>query len=100
LTLDVLNAATTLESQLSGAKKSLDAASDIVSGFQKQLGDVSSEMKSLHDKCAAVRVKVANREALLKHLNAFLGRVAVSNEMKQTLESGRIDDKFLTQLDE
>eukprot|EP00939_MAST-03C_sp_MAST-3C-sp1_P004956 g4956.t1 len=87
-----------LHSHFTECAKTLDQAEKTVKGFQRQLGTVSDEMKILHEKCSSVRVKVENREKVLKHLTQFLGQVAVSNDMKAIIKGGRINDEFVEQL--
>ena len=54
----------------------------------------------MHEKCSSVRVKLKNRESILKHLNAFLSQVAVSSEMRDSLRSGTINEEFVINLKE
>ena len=120
---EILLTASKLHLKFDKALKTLDSAGTVVKGFQvrrrtlslseniqspqtlepyeqESLGDVSKEMKYLHEKCSSVRVKLKNREAILKHLNAFLSQVAVSSDMRNSLQSGTINDEFVENLKE
>ena len=97
---EILLTASNLHIKFEKALQALNKSNQVVKGFQDSLGDVSKEMKYLHEKCSSVRVKLKNRKTILKHLNAFLSNVAVSNEMRDSLRSGTIDDEFIENLKE
>lgn len=95
---EILDAVASLHSKLKRADKMLSTAQGIISGFQNDLGDVSSEMRTLHSKCTLLDTKRKNRVALEAKLKGFLGRVAVPSSMKKILErniQNGVDDEYI-----
>lgn len=82
----------------------LEKMQGMLQTFQKNLSQVSSEMRRLQDSCEDLDTKLKNRRLVEKRMRKFIHRIIVSPAMKKSIESDPVKEpaflKSLQVLDE
>eukprot|EP00741_Cyanophora_paradoxa_P006469 tig00001003_g6264.t1 len=91
-----------LHSQIRQCDAVLERMEKMLSGFQGDLGSISSEIKHLQDESMSMNIKVRNRKAAEKKLGKFIERVVVPPDLITNICDGEVNEgyvEYLQQLD-
>ncbi|CAG8622941.1 11481_t:CDS:10 [Paraglomus brasilianum] len=71
---------------------------DMLTVFQADLGNISSEIQTLQDKSMIMNIKLKNRMAIEERLNTVLDGIVISPSMIKKITEGNIDETWLAYL--
>ncbi|KAG6518989.1 hypothetical protein ZIOFF_022476 [Zingiber officinale] len=71
----------------------------ILSGFQAEIGSISSEIKSLQEKSMDMGLKLKNRKGAESKLSKFVEDIIVPPRMIDTLIDGEVNEEYLRTLE-
>lgn len=87
-----------LYQELNQCESILQHMQDMLGKFQSNLGGISDEIKTLQNESLNMNVKLKNRREVADRLRAFLEKVAVSEELIQSICDGKIDSNWVENL--
>ncbi|XP_078433603.1 vps52 / Sac2 family [Wolffia australiana] len=71
----------------------------MLSGFQAEIGSISSEIKSLQEKSMDMGLKLKNRKVAESNLARFVEDIIVSPRMVDLIVDGEVNDEYLRTLE-
>ena len=69
-----------------------------LAGFQKDLGEVSTEIETLQNRSSALNTRLENRRQVEKLLGPEVEKVSIPPTVISTLCDGQVDEQFLKAL--
>ncbi|XP_068662145.1 vacuolar protein sorting-associated protein 52 A isoform X2 [Aristolochia californica] len=88
-----------LHDQIRDCDSILSQMETLLSGFQAEIGSISSEIKSLQEKSMDMGLKLKNRKAAELKLTSFVGDIIVSPRMVDIIVDGEVNDEYLRTLE-
>ncbi|KAG9300693.1 hypothetical protein G9A89_023491 [Geosiphon pyriformis] len=87
-----------LHNQVQSCDEILAKMEDMLSVFQMDLGNISSEIETLQEQSLTMNIKFKNRTAVEKQLSQVLDEVIISPSMIKKITEGDVDDAWLAYL--
>jgi len=84
-----------LHSQIRNCDQVLERMERMLSGFQSDLGKISSDIKHLQDESMSMNVKVRNRKAAEKKLSKFIEQVVIPPDLITNICDAEVNDSYL-----
>ncbi|KAG0492837.1 hypothetical protein HPP92_006235 [Vanilla planifolia] len=88
-----------LHDQIRDCDSILSQMETLLSGFQAEIGSISSEIKSLQEKSMDMGLKLKNRKAAESKLSKFVEDIIVPPRMVDIIVDGEVNDEFLRTLE-
>ncbi|CAG8500174.1 4506_t:CDS:10, partial [Ambispora leptoticha] len=89
-----------LHDEIQSCDKILEKMENMLSVFQKDLGNISSEIQSLQEKSLTMSIKLKNRTAVEEQLSAVLDGIVIPPPMIKKITEGEVDETWLAYLNE
>ena len=67
---------------------------DMLGRFQGNLGNISSEIRTLQEQSQGMSVKLRNRKAFEERLGGFLDNVAISSSLIEAIVQSPVDENY------
>jgi hypothetical protein len=83
-----------LDKEMGAVEDVLQNLQSMLQQFQNKLGGISSEIKTLQDDSLSMNVQLKNRRAVHTQVNTFLDKVAVSEQLIDSVCLGQIDEHW------
>ena len=68
---------------------------DMLGRFQGNLGNISSEIRTLQEQSQGMSIKLRNRKAFEERLGSFLDNVAISSNLIEGIVNSPVDESYL-----
>nr|XP_010940364.1 vacuolar protein sorting-associated protein 52 A isoform X1 [Elaeis guineensis] len=88
-----------LHDQIRDCDNILSQMETLLSGFQAEIGSISSEIKSLQEKSMDMGLKLKNRKAAESKLSRFVEDIIVPPRMVDIIVDGEVNDEYLRTLE-
>ncbi|KAG1359520.1 vacuolar protein sorting-associated protein 52 A [Cocos nucifera] len=88
-----------LHDQIRDCDNILSQMETLLSGFQAEIGSISSEIKSLQEKSMDMGLKLKNRKAAETKLSRFVEDIIVPPRMVDIIVDGEVNDEYLRTLE-
>lgn len=88
-----------LHDQIHDCDNILSQMETLLSGFQAEIGSISSEIKSLQEKSMDMGLKLKNRKAAESKLSRFVEDIIVPPRMIDIIVDGEVNDEYLRTLE-
>ncbi|CAB5203064.1 unnamed protein product [Rhizophagus irregularis] len=89
-----------LHNQIQSCDQILATMENMLSVFQMDLGNISSEIQTLQDKSFSMNIKLKNRTAVEQQLNTVLEGTVIPPPMIKKITEGEVDEIWLAYLTE
>ncbi|GJJ69334.1 vacuolar protein sorting-associated protein 52 [Entomortierella parvispora] len=89
-----------LHGQIKSCDEILETMENLLSIFQTDLGNISTEIQTLQTKSVTMSVQLKNRMAVENHLNDLLEGILVTPQLIRKIYDGEVDDTWLAALAE
>eukprot|EP00003_Mantamonas_plastica_P022709 TRINITY_DN3916_c0_g1_i10.p1 TRINITY_DN3916_c0_g1~~TRINITY_DN3916_c0_g1_i10.p1 ORF type:complete len:704 (-),score=238.83 TRINITY_DN3916_c0_g1_i10:1057-2937(-) len=87
-----------LHSQIRECDDILAVMEGMLTTFQENLGNISSEIKYLQDESFSMNIKLKNRKAVEGDLGSFVQEIMIDEELVNTICNKPVDEDFVQQL--
>lgn len=89
-----------LHGQIKSCDEILETMENLLSIFQTDLGNISTEIQTLQTKSVSMSIQLKNRMAVENHLNDLLEGILVTPQLIRKIYDGEVDDNWLAALSE
>ncbi|CAG8435656.1 8672_t:CDS:10 [Funneliformis mosseae] len=89
-----------LHNQIQSCDQILATMEDMLSAFQMDLGNISSEIQTLQTKSISMNIRLKNRTAVEQKLNTVLEGTVIPPQMIKKITEGDVDEIWLSYLTE
>lgn len=89
-----------LHGQIKSCDEILETMENLLSIFQTDLGNISTEIQTLQTKSVTMSIQLKNRMAVESHLNELLEGILVTPQLIRKIYDGEIDETWLGALAE
>ena len=89
-----------LYSELSTSNKILFTLETMLTKFQKDLGNISNEIKSLQEQSQSMSISLKNRKNLDEQLNSYLESITLSPVLIDNICNREIDEDYINYINE
>ncbi|OMJ73292.1 hypothetical protein SteCoe_28041 [Stentor coeruleus] len=89
-----------LYAELSTSNQILYSLESMLTKFQKDLGNISTEIKSLQEQSQCMSVSLKNRKSLDNQLNTYLGQISLSPTLIDNICNKEVDEEFINYINE
>ncbi|KAG9321025.1 hypothetical protein KVV02_004986 [Mortierella alpina] len=87
-----------LHGQIKSCDEILETMENLLSIFQTDLGNISTEIQTLQSKSVSMSIQLKNRMAVENHLNDLLEGILVTPQLIRKIYDGEVDDTWLAAL--
>ncbi|KAG0288289.1 Vacuolar protein sorting-associated protein 52 [Linnemannia gamsii] len=87
-----------LHGQIKSCDEILETMENLLSIFQTDLGNISTEIQTLQTKSVSMSIQLKNRMAVENHLNELLEGILVTPQLIRKIYDGEVDDTWLAAL--
>ncbi|GAB5357971.1 hypothetical protein AAMO2058_000419400 [Amorphochlora amoebiformis] len=84
-----------LHEEIKACDSVLERMEHMLTRFQADLGAISSEIKHLQDKSMSMRIKLKNRKAVHKDLDAHIKSIFISPELVRCIHEAEIKESYI-----
>mmetsp|Transcript_14715 Transcript_14715/g.41855 ORF Transcript_14715/g.41855 Transcript_14715/m.41855 type:complete len:710 (-) Transcript_14715:231-2360(-) len=84
-----------LHSEITGCDEILSRMEKLLSGFQADLGNISTEIKALQDQSSSLSVQLNNRKEVCEKLSAYIDSVAVSSQLIRCICDAEVNEAYI-----
>ncbi|KAG0043050.1 Vacuolar protein sorting-associated protein 52 [Gryganskiella cystojenkinii] len=89
-----------LHGQITSCDEILETMENLLSIFQTDLGNISTEIQTLQTKSVSMSIQLKNRMAVENHLNDLLEGILVTPQLIRKIYDGEVDETWLAALAE
>ncbi|KAI7822860.1 Sac2 family-domain-containing protein [Gamsiella multidivaricata] len=89
-----------LHGQIKSCDEILETMENLLSIFQTDLGNISTEIQTLQTKSVSMSIQLKNRMAVENYLNELLEGILVTPQLIRKIYDGEVDDTWLAALAE
>lgn len=87
-----------LHGQIKSCDEILETMENLLSIFQTDLGNISTEIQTLQTKSVSMSIQLKNRMAVESQLNELLEGILVTPQLIRKIYDGEVDDTWLAAL--
>ncbi|KAG0006435.1 Histone acetyltransferase kat2b, partial [Entomortierella chlamydospora] len=89
-----------LHGQIKSCDEILETMENLLSIFQTDLGNISTEIQTLQTKSVSMSIQLKNRMAVENHLNDLLEGILITPQLIRKIYDGEVDETWLAALAE
>ncbi|KAF9109077.1 Vacuolar protein sorting-associated protein 52 [Mortierella sp. AM989] len=89
-----------LHGQIKSCDEILETMENLLSIFQTDLGNISTEIQTLQTKSVSMSIQLKNRMAVENHLNDLLEGILITPQLIRKIYDGEVDETWLATLAE
>ncbi|KAF9343251.1 Vacuolar protein sorting-associated protein 52, partial [Mortierella sp. AD094] len=89
-----------LHGQIKSCDEILETMENLLSIFQTDLGNISTEIQTLQTKSVSMSIQLKNRMAVENHLNNLLEGILITPQLIRKIYDGEVDETWLAALAE
>lgn len=89
-----------IHAQIRACDVTLERMETVLGGFQKNLGSISTAIRTLQDESSAMSLKLQNRQAVSAKVAEFVQNAVISEEMAKQLFHAEVNEAYMEYLTE